>query len=231
MIFIGIFNLGLGAIPLGSKTAFLDLAGSFIILSTTSYAIPIAAHLLNGRKTVRPGPFWMGKAGFVVQGLAVFFIILFNVFFCFRKSDILSRYTSDRPSRRPARHGVHNELQQRDFGRGRVPDGSLVGGSRHAKLRRPEDYASVHRRGFTVEAAAVRDEPYDIYTRSSDCCNVYLQILEFQRKMPSVNAEIAATSRNSAYKPKGNPKGKVAYRSVGRDSREALRQTRQLEKK
>jgi amino acid transporter len=85
MIFIGIFNLGLGAIPLGSKTAFLDLAGSFIILSTTSYAIPIAAHLLNGRKTVRPGPFWMGKAGFVVQGLAVFFIILFNVFFCFRK--------------------------------------------------------------------------------------------------------------------------------------------------
>jgi choline transport protein len=77
--------LALGAITLGSKTAFLDLAGSFIILSTTSYAIPIAAHLLSGRTTVKPGPFWMGKAGFVVQGLAVLFIIMFNIFFCFRK--------------------------------------------------------------------------------------------------------------------------------------------------
>jgi choline transport protein len=83
---IGVIALALGAIPLGSKTAFLDLAGSFIILTTVSYAIPIAAHLFNGRKTVKPGYFWMGKAGFIIQPLALFFIIFFDTFFCFRKS-------------------------------------------------------------------------------------------------------------------------------------------------
>lgn len=83
---IGVFCLGLGAIPLGSKTAFSDLAGSFIILTTTSYAIPIAAHLFHGRTGIKPGPFWMGKYGFAVQALAVLFIVLFNIFYCFRKS-------------------------------------------------------------------------------------------------------------------------------------------------
>ncbi|KAF2094154.1 choline transport protein [Rhizodiscina lignyota] len=74
---------GLGAIALGSKTAFQDLAGSFIILSTTSYALAIAPHLLSGRKNIPPGPFWMGKAGFLVNGLTVLFIVFFNIFFCF----------------------------------------------------------------------------------------------------------------------------------------------------
>jgi choline transport protein len=85
----GILCLALGAIPLGSKTAFLDLAGSFIILSTVSYAIPIAGHLFNGRKTVKPGYFWMGKYGFVVQSVALAFIIFFDIFFCFRKYLVL----------------------------------------------------------------------------------------------------------------------------------------------
>jgi choline transport protein len=88
-----ILNLALGAIPLGSKTAFLDLAGSFIILSTVSYAIPIAFHLFSGRTTVKPGPFWMGKIGFVIQGIAIVLIIFFDTFFCFRKflTRLLSR--------------------------------------------------------------------------------------------------------------------------------------------
>lgn len=73
----------LGAIPLGSKTAFSDLAGSFIILTTTSYALAIAPHLLTGRKNVPPGPFWMGSAGFAINGLAVVLIIFFNIMFCF----------------------------------------------------------------------------------------------------------------------------------------------------
>lgn len=76
---------GFGAIALGSKTAFQDLAGSFIVLSSTSYALAIAPHLLSGRGNVPPGPFWMGKAGFIVNGAAVLFIIFFNIMFCFRK--------------------------------------------------------------------------------------------------------------------------------------------------
>lgn len=85
MLFVLVLALALGAIPLGSKAAFTDLVGSFIILSSVSYAIPIAGHLFSGRKSIRPGPFWMGKAGFVVQSLAVLFIIFFDIMFCFRK--------------------------------------------------------------------------------------------------------------------------------------------------
>jgi choline transport protein len=86
MLLSAVFCTALGAITLGSKTAFADLAGSFIILSTTSYALAIAPHLLTGRKNVPPGPFWMGKWGFPIQGAAVFFIIFFNIMFCFRES-------------------------------------------------------------------------------------------------------------------------------------------------
>ena len=79
------FTTCLGAIPLGSDTAFLDLAGSFIILTTTSYAIPFASNILSGRKYLPRGPFWMGNAGYAVNLTAVILIILFNTLFCFRK--------------------------------------------------------------------------------------------------------------------------------------------------
>jgi hypothetical protein len=90
MLLVGVLALALGAIPLGSKAAFTDLVGSFIILSSVSYAIPIAGHLFSGRKSIRPGPFWMGKAGFVVQTLAVLCIIFFDVMYCFRKYPAIS---------------------------------------------------------------------------------------------------------------------------------------------
>jgi len=73
----------LGAITLGSKTAFSDLAGSFVILSTTSYAMCFLPNILTGRRNIPPGAFWMGKAGFAVNGIAVLFIILFNIMYCF----------------------------------------------------------------------------------------------------------------------------------------------------
>jgi choline transport protein len=71
-------------IALGSKTAFGDLAGSFIILSTASYVLAIAPHVLTGRKNVPPGWFWMGKYGYVVNFIAVLLTIFFDIFFCFR---------------------------------------------------------------------------------------------------------------------------------------------------
>ena len=74
-----------GAIQLGSKTAFNDLVGSFIILTTASYACAILPHLLTGRRNVPHGPFWMGSAGFFINGAAVILIIFFNIMFCFRK--------------------------------------------------------------------------------------------------------------------------------------------------
>jgi choline transport protein len=72
-----------GAIQLGSKTAFVDLVGSFIILTTMSYFLAIFPHILSRRQSVPPGPFWMGKAGFFVNGVTCLLIVFFNIFFCF----------------------------------------------------------------------------------------------------------------------------------------------------
>lgn len=82
----GVLCTALGAIQLGSKTAFTDLVGSFIILTTTSYALAIAPHLLTGRRHVPPGPFWMGKFGPAINAITVALIIFFNIMFCFRTS-------------------------------------------------------------------------------------------------------------------------------------------------
>ncbi|MCJ1417718.1 hypothetical protein MMC32_004063 [Xylographa parallela] len=72
-----------GAIQLGSKTAFTDLVGSFIILTTVSYALAIGPHLFTGRRNVPRGPFWMGSLGYFVNAVSVILIIFFNIMFCF----------------------------------------------------------------------------------------------------------------------------------------------------
>jgi choline transport protein len=56
-IFTGIMTSGFGAITLGSHAAFSDLVGSFVILTTTSYALAIGGHLFAGRKNMPQGPF------------------------------------------------------------------------------------------------------------------------------------------------------------------------------
>ncbi|KXL43141.1 hypothetical protein M433DRAFT_58879 [Acidomyces richmondensis BFW] len=82
-IFCAVLCTAFGAIQLGSKTAFTDLVGSFIILTTTSYFLAFFPHLLSGRNNVPPGPFWMGRWGFLVNGIACTLIVFFNIFFCF----------------------------------------------------------------------------------------------------------------------------------------------------
>jgi choline transport protein len=42
----------------------------------------ILPHLLSGRKNVPLGPFWMGKAGFVVNTISVLLIVFTDVMFC-----------------------------------------------------------------------------------------------------------------------------------------------------
>ncbi|KAK3495480.1 amino acid permease-domain-containing protein [Neurospora crassa] len=84
-LFVATIASALGAIPLGSPTAFLNLTGSFIILTTTSYAIPFAANILTRRRYLpsAPGSFRLGKFGTPINILAVLFIVLFNALFCF----------------------------------------------------------------------------------------------------------------------------------------------------
>lgn len=82
-VFTGILTTGLGAITLGSQTAFTDLAGSFVILSSTSYALAFAPNMFTGRKYMPVGPFHLGKWGYAINGIATFFIAFFNIFYCF----------------------------------------------------------------------------------------------------------------------------------------------------
>ncbi|KAI0837207.1 amino acid transporter [Hypoxylon sp. FL0890] len=82
-LFVSIFATGLGAIPLGSSSAFLALTGSFIVLTTVSYAIPFVANLVTGRKYFPPGPFHLGKLGYAINSIAVLLITMFDILFCF----------------------------------------------------------------------------------------------------------------------------------------------------
>ncbi|KAF2723996.1 choline transport protein [Polychaeton citri CBS 116435] len=82
-VFCAILTTGLGAIQLGSQTAFLDLVGSFIILTTMSYFLAIFPHLLTKRRNVPRGAFWMGRFGFAVNGITCALIVFFNIMFCF----------------------------------------------------------------------------------------------------------------------------------------------------
>ncbi|KAL9623982.1 MAG: hypothetical protein Q9160_001735 [Pyrenula sp. 1 TL-2023] len=83
-ILTGLLTTAFCAITLGSKTAFSDLAGSFIILTTTSYALAIGGNLFTARKNIPRGPFHMpGAIGFSVNAIALVLIVFFNIIFCF----------------------------------------------------------------------------------------------------------------------------------------------------
>lgn len=85
-LLVAVATVGLGAIPLGSSVGFTNLTGSFVILSTVSYAIPIASNLATGRTNLDPGYFHLGRFGAVVNYVTLALIVVFDVFFCFRKS-------------------------------------------------------------------------------------------------------------------------------------------------
>jgi choline transport protein len=82
-ILCAVLCTAVGAIQLGSTTAFNSLVGSFIILTTGSYLLAILPHLLSKRQNTPKGPFWMGDMGFAINGIACVLIVFFNIFFCF----------------------------------------------------------------------------------------------------------------------------------------------------
>jgi hypothetical protein len=74
----------LGAIYVGSTIAFNALVASYAVMSTTSYGLAIGVHLFTGRKRTIPGWFHMGHGplGFIVNSIAMIYIVVSNVFFC-----------------------------------------------------------------------------------------------------------------------------------------------------
>ncbi|KAL3473166.1 amino acid/polyamine transporter I [Aspergillus californicus] len=79
----GIFLTGIGAIYVGSLTAFNAFIGSYVVLTTVSYLLAILPHVLTGRRNIAPGPFWMGRVGAVVNLVACGYIVVSVVIYCF----------------------------------------------------------------------------------------------------------------------------------------------------
>ena len=95
-VFCGVFSTVLGAIYVGSTTAFNAFVGSFVVLSTLSYLAAIMPFIFARRfsrasqapgphiNSMRPGPYQMGNAvGYTVNILSCLYIILFVVIYCF----------------------------------------------------------------------------------------------------------------------------------------------------
>lgn len=79
-----IFATVFGTIALGSQVAFNDLAGSFIILTTTSFLLFILPNAVTRGIYVPKGPFHLGpRLGPCIHWLAAILIAFFNVMFCF----------------------------------------------------------------------------------------------------------------------------------------------------
>ncbi|KAI1859856.1 hypothetical protein JX265_010305 [Neoarthrinium moseri] len=75
----------LGCIYVGSTTAFNAFAGSFVIMSSSSYIAAILPHLLTGRKNISFGPFNLNKGplGYILNAIACGYMIVWFVIYCF----------------------------------------------------------------------------------------------------------------------------------------------------
>lgn len=95
-LFCGCFSTVLGAIYVGSSTAFNAFVGSFVVLSTLSYLASILPFIFTRRfsrslqtpgpyiNSMRPGPYKMGyKLGYAVNIISCLYIIVFVVIYCF----------------------------------------------------------------------------------------------------------------------------------------------------
>lgn len=75
----------LGAIYVGSTTAFNAFVGAFVVMSSSSYLTAILPNLLTGRKNITVwGSFHMkGAIGFIINGIACAYMIVWFVIYCF----------------------------------------------------------------------------------------------------------------------------------------------------
>ena len=74
----------LGCIYVGSTTAFNAFVGSFVLMTTASYTAAILPNLITRRKNIVWGPFHMkGALGFVMNGIAVAYMVVWFVIYCF----------------------------------------------------------------------------------------------------------------------------------------------------
>lgn len=75
----------LGCIYVGSTTAFNAFAGSFVLMSSSSYIAAILPHLLTGRKNITYGTFHLnrGPLGYILNTVACGYMMVWFVIYCF----------------------------------------------------------------------------------------------------------------------------------------------------
>lgn len=75
----------LGAIYVGSTTAFNAFVGSFVLMSSSSYVAAILPNLLTGRRNIKVyGPFKLpGALGFVFNAISCAYLLVWFVIYCF----------------------------------------------------------------------------------------------------------------------------------------------------
>ena len=76
-------QLILGLLYFGSTAAFNAFSGVGVICLTTSYAVPIAVSLFNGREKIKSGSFYLGPLGTVCNVVS---LCTFTILFLFIKS-------------------------------------------------------------------------------------------------------------------------------------------------
>ncbi|KAK6857470.1 hypothetical protein PG995_006297 [Apiospora arundinis] len=72
----------LGLLYFGSTTAFNAFSGVGVIALTTAYAVPIVVSMLEGRKAVRTGSFYLGPFGLFANIVSVCWSLLAIPLFC-----------------------------------------------------------------------------------------------------------------------------------------------------
>ena len=82
-LLVGAAIAALGCIYLGSTTAFNSMLGAAITINNVAYLIPIATNMLTGRRNMHRGVFFMGRWGWLVNGVAVSWMVFAIVFFSF----------------------------------------------------------------------------------------------------------------------------------------------------
>lgn len=81
---VGVINTVLGAIYVGSTTAFTAFVGSFIVMGSASYLAFIIPNIVTRRRHVVPGPFTMpDPVYYTIAGLASAYMLVFIVIYCF----------------------------------------------------------------------------------------------------------------------------------------------------
>ncbi|CEN60862.1 amino acid/polyamine transporter I [Aspergillus pseudodeflectus] len=82
-LFVAAAVAALGCIYLGSSTAFNSMLGAAVTINNVAYLIPISTNMLTGRANMHKGVFHMGKWGWLVNGVAVGWLLFAIIFFSF----------------------------------------------------------------------------------------------------------------------------------------------------